>query len=58
MRLIRVLGLAVVLAALIAAPARAAAPPATVAALQAALQSLSLYRGHVDGIEGPLTRPA
>ncbi|HST68042.1 MAG TPA: peptidoglycan DD-metalloendopeptidase family protein [Solirubrobacterales bacterium] len=56
MRLIRVLGLAVVFAALLAAPARAAAPPATVAALQAALQSMHLYRGHVDGIEGPLTR--
>jgi murein DD-endopeptidase MepM/ murein hydrolase activator NlpD len=56
MRLIRVLGIAVALAAAVAAPARAAAPPATVAALQAALDSLHLYRGHVDGIEGPLTR--
>lgn len=56
MRSIRVLGLAMVLIALIVAPARGAAPPATVAALQAALQSLHLYRGYVDGIEGPQTR--
>jgi peptidoglycan hydrolase-like protein with peptidoglycan-binding domain len=56
MRLIRILGIALVLAAVLAPPARAAAPPATVAALQAALQSLHLYRGYVDGVEGPLTR--
>jgi murein DD-endopeptidase MepM/ murein hydrolase activator NlpD len=56
MRLIRILGIAVLLTAVLAAPARAEAPPATVAALQAALQSLNLYRGYVDGVEGPLTR--
>lgn len=42
--------------AVIAAPARADAPPENVAALQAALTALNLYGGHVDGIEGPLTR--
>jgi murein DD-endopeptidase MepM/ murein hydrolase activator NlpD len=40
----------------IAVPARADASPANVAALQAALKSLHLYRGFVDGIKGPLTR--
>jgi murein DD-endopeptidase MepM/ murein hydrolase activator NlpD len=40
----------------IAAPARAEASPANVAALQAALKSLHLYSGYVDGIRGPLTR--
>jgi murein DD-endopeptidase MepM/ murein hydrolase activator NlpD len=38
------------------APAPAQASPANVAALQAALKSLDLYRGVVDGIRGPLTR--
>ena len=37
-------------------PSRSDASPARVAALQAALKSLHLYRGFVDGIRGPLTR--
>ena len=37
-------------------PSHADARPANVAALQAALKSLRLYGGHVDGIRGPLTR--
>lgn len=53
---IRIIGVAAVIALVAATPARADAPPAKVAALQAALQSLHLYRGYVDGIEGPLTR--
>lgn len=40
----------------IAVPARADASPANVAALQAALKSMHLYTGFVDGIKGPLTR--
>jgi peptidoglycan hydrolase-like protein with peptidoglycan-binding domain len=56
MRSIRGAGIAVLLAVVVATPARAAAPPAEVAALQAALQGLHLYRSYVDGIEGPLTR--
>ena len=40
----------------IAVPARADTPPVNVAALQAALKSLHLYAGFVDGIRGPLTR--
>jgi murein DD-endopeptidase MepM/ murein hydrolase activator NlpD len=56
MRSIRAIGIALLLALVAATPARAAAPPATVAALQAALKSLHVYRGYVDGIEGPLTR--
>lgn len=44
------------IAAVAAVPARADAPPAKVAALQVGLQALHLYRGYVDGIEGPLTR--
>jgi peptidoglycan hydrolase-like protein with peptidoglycan-binding domain len=56
MRLFRAIGLAVLLAGLVAVPARAEAPPAKVAALQVALKTMNLYRGYVDGIEGPLTR--
>lgn len=37
---------------------RADASPARVAALQAALQALHLYDGHVDGVRGPLTHRA
>jgi peptidoglycan hydrolase-like protein with peptidoglycan-binding domain len=55
MRSIRAIGIVLLLALVLATPARAAAPPATVAALQAALKSLHLYRGYVDGIDGPLT---
>lgn len=56
MRLIRAMAVAALIALVAAVPARAEAPPAKVAALQAALKSLHLYRGYVDGIEGPLTR--
>jgi peptidoglycan hydrolase-like protein with peptidoglycan-binding domain len=57
MRFLRVLGVTLLLVAAVAAPARAGAvPPAKLAALQAALKTLHLYRGHVDGIDGPLTR--
>jgi peptidoglycan hydrolase-like protein with peptidoglycan-binding domain len=58
MRLVRRIGaLALILTALVA-PAPADASPVKVAALQSALQSLRLYDGYVDGIEGPLTRRA
>jgi murein DD-endopeptidase MepM/ murein hydrolase activator NlpD len=40
------------------APSAAEASSAKVAAMQSALQSLQLYDGYVDGIEGPLTRRA
>jgi murein DD-endopeptidase MepM/ murein hydrolase activator NlpD len=56
MRPIRGAGAAALIVLAIAAPSPAAAPPANVAALQAALKSLHLYRGYVDGIKGPLTR--
>lgn len=56
MRSIRAIGTAILVVAAAAVPARADAPPANVAALQAALKSLSLYDGYVDGIKGPLTR--
>jgi murein DD-endopeptidase MepM/ murein hydrolase activator NlpD len=56
MRSIRGISLALLLVALVAVPARAEAPPAKVAALQVALKELRLYRGYVDGIQGPLTR--
>ncbi len=56
MRPIRAVGVAALIVFTIAAPASAEASPANVAALQAALKSLHLYRGHVDGIRGPLTR--
>ncbi len=46
----------VLLVAVVAVPSRADASPARVAALQAALKSLHLYTGYVDGIRGPLTR--
>jgi len=39
-------------------PSQAAAASANVAALQAALKSLNLYPGFVDGVRGPLTRRA
>ncbi len=42
--------------AVVLAPAPAQGSPASVAALQAALDSLGLYSGQVDGIKGPLTR--
>src|SRR5690242_4726763 len=58
MRLVRRIGaLALILTALLA-PTTADASPARVAALQSALESLHLYDGYVDGIEGPLTRRA
>jgi peptidoglycan hydrolase-like protein with peptidoglycan-binding domain len=40
------------------APSAAEGSSAKVAAMQSALQSLQLYDGYVDGIEGPLTRRA
>ena len=58
MGLTRVIVLALLLALVVAVPARAEAPPAKVAALQVGLKSLNLYRGYVDGIAGPLTRRA
>jgi murein DD-endopeptidase MepM/ murein hydrolase activator NlpD len=45
-------------AAVLALPSPAAAGSANVAALQAALSSLHLYKGFVDGVRGPLTRSA
>jgi murein DD-endopeptidase MepM/ murein hydrolase activator NlpD len=42
----------------LALPSPAAAGSANVAALQAALTSLDLYTGFVDGVRGPLTRTA
>ena len=56
MRPIRAIGAAALIVIAIAVPSRADASPANVAALQAALKSLHLYRGFVDGIKGPLTR--
>ncbi|HET7588877.1 MAG TPA: peptidoglycan-binding protein [Solirubrobacterales bacterium] len=58
MRLVRRIGASALILAALAAPAPADASPAKVAALQSALQSLQLYEGYVDGIEGPLTRRA
>ncbi len=60
MRVIRSVGAALLIVVTVAAagPAPANATPASVAALQAALDSLGLYRGQVDGIKGPLTRRA
>ncbi len=56
MRPIRAVGASALIVLAIAVPAQADAPPANVAALQAALKSLHLYTGFVDGIKGPLTR--
>jgi murein DD-endopeptidase MepM/ murein hydrolase activator NlpD len=56
MRPILGIGASALIIIAIAAPARADASPANVAALQAALKSLHLYGGFVDGIKGPLTR--
>ena len=58
MRLVRRIGASALILAALVAPAPADASPARVAALQSALQSLHLYDGYVDGIEGPLTRRA
>ncbi|MDX6622480.1 MAG: hypothetical protein QOE75_412 [Solirubrobacterales bacterium] len=58
MRLIRAAGALVLVGIVLAVPAHADASPARVAALQAALQSLHLYDGYVDGVSGPLTRRA
>lgn len=55
-RLTRAIGAAALIVIALAVPARADASPANVAALQAALKSLHLYGGFVDGIKGPLTR--
>lgn len=51
-------GAVLVLVAALALPSPAAAGSANVAALQAALTSLNLYKGFVDGVRGPLTRSA
>jgi murein DD-endopeptidase MepM/ murein hydrolase activator NlpD len=56
MRPILRIGASALIVIAIAVPARVDASPANVAALQAALKSLHLYRGFVDGIKGPLTR--
>lgn len=58
MRPIRGIGAATLVAIVLVMPARAVASPPNTAALQAALQSLQLYSGYVDGISGPLTRRA
>lgn len=56
----RILGLCAAIAILtgLFGVTTASATPASTAALQAALKSLHLYKGHVDGIKGPLTRHA
>jgi murein DD-endopeptidase MepM/ murein hydrolase activator NlpD len=56
MRPVLRIGASALIVIAVAVPARADASPANVAALQAALKSLHLYRGFVDGIRGPLTR--
>ena len=56
MRPVLRIGASALIVIAIAVPARADASPANVAALQAALKSLHLYKGFVDGIKGPLTR--
>jgi murein DD-endopeptidase MepM/ murein hydrolase activator NlpD len=56
MRPIRAVGASALVLAALAVPSAADASPPNVAALQAALKSLDLYGGHVDGIRGPLTR--
>jgi murein DD-endopeptidase MepM/ murein hydrolase activator NlpD len=56
MRPIRAIGASVLIVITIAVPASADTSPVKVAALQAALKSLHLYAGFVDGIKGPLTR--
>ena len=56
MRPILRIGASALIVIAIAVPARADASPANVAALQAALKSMRLYKGFVDGIKGPLTR--
>jgi murein DD-endopeptidase MepM/ murein hydrolase activator NlpD len=56
MRPIRAIGASALIVIAIAVPSSADASPANVAALQAALKSLRLYGGYVDGIGGPLTR--
>jgi murein DD-endopeptidase MepM/ murein hydrolase activator NlpD len=58
MRSIRRVGAATLTVIAIAAPSHATASPSNVAALQAALEALKLYSGHVDGVRGPLTRHA
>jgi peptidoglycan hydrolase-like protein with peptidoglycan-binding domain len=55
-RPIRAVAALALLAIALAAPQPAGASRPNVAALQAALKSLHLYSGHVDGIRGPLTR--
>jgi peptidoglycan hydrolase-like protein with peptidoglycan-binding domain len=56
MRAVLRIGASALIILAVAVPARADASPASVAALQAALKSMHLYRGFVDGIKGPLTR--
>ncbi len=58
MRPLRIAGALALVVAALAGSASADASPARVAALQAALQSLHLYDGYVDGVRGPLTRRA
>jgi peptidoglycan hydrolase-like protein with peptidoglycan-binding domain len=56
MRPIRGIGASALIVIALAVPLRADASPANVAALQAALTTLHLYEGYVDGVKGPLTR--
>ena len=58
MRPFAVIGAVALVAIAIVVPARADASPANVAALQAGLKQLRIYKGHVDGVRGPLTRRA
>jgi murein DD-endopeptidase MepM/ murein hydrolase activator NlpD len=58
MRPFAAIGAAALVALVLVVPARSDASPANVAALQAALEQLRIYEGHVDGIRGPLTRSA
>jgi murein DD-endopeptidase MepM/ murein hydrolase activator NlpD len=56
MRPVLRIGASALIVIAIAVPTRADASPANVAALQAALKSMHLYKGFVDGVKGPLTR--
>ena len=57
-RLVRAIGLALVLAVGLVVPATAHAGRADVAALQVSMRALGLYGSTIDGIAGPLTRNA
>jgi peptidoglycan hydrolase-like protein with peptidoglycan-binding domain len=52
---LRLLVIAAVVAALVAAPSAFAAPDPEVASLQVALRSKGMYFGKIDGVAGPMT---